>query len=408
MITDIYNYLLEQILNNQFAQGGIVIGLMTSCLYYLRVIPIGIFNMIKRKIVYSVTIIDSYDGYYSCFNQWLYDNYSKSFRNVKVKYKGYWSDNNTITRNIELEQYIDNFTFWYKGWPIMISKVVEKKESTYNKEDAEIGKFTLTTVFNIKILNDLISNVIKHDIYKKSITRKSKSYCWNNKQGWEYRKTFEYLNENNIILDDNVKSGILNKYYSWKSDKEILKLKGIDLGLTYMFYGAPGCGKSSMASLLAVINKCNIYYLNLNSVLDLDTLDRAITQIPDESILLIEEIEDVYKGREQVDPNCKIPISGLLNIMSGTIAKKNLIIILTGNSIENLDSALIRPGRIDYFAEFNKPTKELVVKYINMFYSIDCKLTDIKNLPESMAQLENWCVGNLHSYDNLINKLNNV
>lgn len=161
-----------------------------------------------------------------------------------------------------------------------------------------------------------------------------------------------------------------------------------------------------MAAALAIEHKLDVYYLNLNSITNLDVLNSAILQIGKNSILLVEEIEDVYDGREIKDPNCKVPISGLLNILSGVSHRSDLIIILTSNSIDKLDPALLRPGRIDLFVKYTDPTPELVQEYVNNFYDKSGKI-DIKTMPSSMAELENWCIANLHNYDKLINKLTN-
>lgn len=227
MITEIYNYLLEQVLHNQFAQGGIIIGLLSSSLYYLRFIPLSIYNMIKRKIVYTVYIgTDSL--YYDYFNRWLYEKYKNNFRNVKLLGDEYKSN---------LEQYVDNFIIWYKNYPIRIVKSVEKLEGANNIYQTEIGKFTLSTLFNKDIIDGLIKEVAEHTINRKIEKQKSHAYVWSNSERWNYFKTFDNVGLDSVIIQKELKDSIINAYNNWVESKAILAKKGKALGLTYFLYG---------------------------------------------------------------------------------------------------------------------------------------------------------------------------
>ena len=52
-------------------------------------------------------------------------------------------------------------------------------------------------------------------------------------------------------------------------------------------------------------------------------------------------------------------LSGLLNALDGVASQEGRILIMTTNHIEKLDSALIRPGRIDLRLELNYADSEL-------------------------------------------------
>jgi mitochondrial chaperone BCS1 len=43
-----------------------------------------------------------------------------------------------------------------------------------------------------------------------------------------------------------------------------------------------------------------------------------------------------------------VTLSGLLNVLDGFSAPENVLYVMTSNVVENLDPALLRPGRIDY------------------------------------------------------------
>lgn len=84
--------------------------------------------------------------------------------------------------------------------------------------------------------------------------------------------------------------------------------------------------------------------------------------------------------------------SGLLNALDGVAAQEGRIIFLTTNHRELLDSALIRPGRIDVEFELGLASREQIVSMFFRFHPEHKTLADVlvENLPErllSPAQL---------------------
>ena len=59
-------------------------------------------------------------------------------------------------------------------------------------------------------------------------------------------------------------------------------------------------------------------------------------------------------------------VANLLNIMDGIIAGQN-IIFLSSNEISHLDSALIRPGRVDRIEKFDYSVKEQILEIFSVF-----------------------------------------
>ena len=69
------------------------------------------------------------------------------------------------------------------------------------------------------------------------------------------------------------------------------------------------------------------------------------------SIILLEDIDGIFKGRESVqetrENRSQVTFSGLLNALDGVRSQEGRILIMTTNHRENLDPALMRPGRAD-------------------------------------------------------------
>lgn len=66
----------------------------------------------------------------------------------------------------------------------------------------------------------------------------------------------------------------------------------------------------------------------------------------------------------------KLTLSALLNILDGILETPGRIIIMTSNYPEMLDSALIRPGRIDLKVTFPYCDGDMIIELIQNFYNI--------------------------------------
>lgn len=81
-----------------------------------------------------------------------------------------------------------------------------------------------------------------------------------------------------------------------------------------------------------------------------DDLNQLLNCSDPNSIILIEDIDAIFKGRDSVQENTRgksITFSGLLNALDGVRSQEGRILIMTTNHKENLDRALLRPGRAD-------------------------------------------------------------
>jgi chaperone BCS1 len=90
------------------------------------------------------------------------------------------------------------------------------------------------------------------------------------------------------------------------------------------------------------------------------------------TIMIFEDIDCIFKERKSHDENKNsITFSGLLNALDGITSDENLICVITTNYKQNLDSALLRPGRIDYIMKFDYSTKEQIQDMYKDYTSTD-------------------------------------
>ena len=140
----------------------------------------------------------------------------------------------------------------------------------------------------------------------------------------------------------------------------------------------------------------NICLLSLSSGrIDDDDLNQKLHEAPENSIILLEDIDSIFVDRNSVLPTGmkKVSFSGLLNALDGIASQEGRITFMTTNHIEKLDPALLRPGRCDVKLEFKKATHLQMKNLFTRFYPNKPDLASkfISKMPEksvSMAELQ--------------------
>eukprot|EP00595_Chromulina_sp_UTEXLB2642_P003268 CAMPEP_0196762636 /NCGR_PEP_ID=MMETSP1095-20130614/2433_1 /TAXON_ID=96789 ORGANISM="Chromulina nebulosa, Strain UTEXLB2642" /NCGR_SAMPLE_ID=MMETSP1095 /ASSEMBLY_ACC=CAM_ASM_000446 /LENGTH=190 /DNA_ID=CAMNT_0042114047 /DNA_START=770 /DNA_END=1342 /DNA_ORIENTATION=- len=106
-----------------------------------------------------------------------------------------------------------------------------------------------------------------------------------------------------------------------------------------------------------------------------DNLYEAINSLPTNTIVVLEDIDSLFSKDRDNKNDSKITFSGLLNALDGVGSSLGQIFILTTNLIHQLDSALIRKGRVDIQVEFTYAVDEQIVDMWNSFYPSDKDLS---------------------------------
>jgi hypothetical protein len=146
----------------------------------------------------------------------------------------------------------------------------------------------------------------------------------------------------------------------------------------HLYEGPPGTGKTSVARAVAAHFGLDVWYLPLADVKKDGTLLRTITSIGSRSVLLLEDIDVVHAARERDDDN-GLTLSGVLNALDGMATPHGLLTILTTNTPEVLDEALVRPGRIDLTEHFGLAGEQMTARLISRYY--DAPLASAGGVP---------------------------
>ena len=176
---------------------------------------------------------------------------------------------------------------------------------------------------------------------------------------WEDDLSIYAQSLEDVFLPQKLKTDVVTQIDNFIASKDRYNRLARTHKTGFLLSGIPGSGKTSLIKALALKYKRPIYSLNISKTFTDDTLISLITKITDNSILIIEDIDSYFLHRKAQDVN--IGFSCLLNVLDGTFNKGGgLIVFLTCNNPDTLDSALIRPGRIDKIYEFDYPHKNEV------------------------------------------------
>ncbi|KAF5023088.1 hypothetical protein F66182_4845 [Fusarium sp. NRRL 66182] len=168
------------------------------------------------------------------------------------------------------------------------------------------------------------------------------------------RKPIRHLET--VHFDNEIKQhllGDIRNYLDPKTQKRY-QSRSMPYRRGYLFYGPPGTGKSSLSVAIAGEFGLDLYEVKIPSVATDADLEQMFQEIPPRCVVLLEDIDAVWVDRANADkngqegnnaPNCTL--SGLLNVLDGVGSVEGRIIIMTTNHPEKLDSALVRPGRVD-------------------------------------------------------------
>ena len=177
-----------------------------------------------------------------------------------------------------------------------------------------------------------------------------------------------------IYLPSKQKKAMIDDLKSFLDTKTIIKYKklGITHKRTYLFEGIPGAGKSSFIMALASHFGYNLAIISFTPKMtdnDLIRLLRSLEEKEENKVFIIfEDMDCIFKERKSHDENRNmVTFSGILNALDGITTRDNMICFITTNYKQNLDSALIRPGRVDYIMRFDYVNKEQVVDIFTTF-----------------------------------------
>uniref|UniRef100_A0A2N9IJ97 AAA+ ATPase domain-containing protein n=1 Tax=Fagus sylvatica TaxID=28930 RepID=A0A2N9IJ97_FAGSY len=205
-----------------------------------------------------------------------------------------------------------------------------RKEAPGRKPEKRFYELTFKKEFVNMVFNSYLPHILEE---ANTINEKVKIVKLHNAYTADGRRSFVYLEHpatfETLAMDPKLKQEIKDDLERFKSRKEFYKKVGKAWKRGYLLYGPPGTGKSSLVAAMANYLKFDIYDLELTSISCNSDLR-------------------------------KFTLSGLLNFIDGLWSScgDERIIVFTTNDKDQLDPALLRPGRMDKRIEMSYCTKD--------------------------------------------------
>jgi chaperone BCS1 len=317
--------------------------------------------------------------------------------------------------------------FWFEGRMFFFSRTRREKQVRSPWGESQDQVLTISCVGrNTEPIKELL-NFIKRwfltkdnnmtAIYRSAPKEERKDYAWDRQSLRPSRPmstvSLAQKEKANIVID-------INEYLHPTSSKWYAA-RGIPYRRGYLFHGPPGTGKTSLSFALAGIFGLDIYCISLMEVgLTESDLNKLFTELPRRCIVLLEDIDSAGLRRPDEPSPSKdgdtsaedsgtddgltkishptspsrsvtnppvggfkslISLSGLLNAIDGVASHEGRVLIMTTNCPEKLDSALIRPGRVDLQVPFTLATRDQTRDIFRRMYSAE---QDTKQSPTSV------------------------
>ena len=351
--------------------------------------------------------------------------------NIKFPHNEVFEDNDIIL--IPTSNTILNLTEYVK---CHIELVKESRDSGKSQRSTMIDSttitFTLTTTKTFEILTKFMHTIIDEHIKVIKLKNKTTKYI--------IKPIFSNASDPDVIelshpdrVDFNSSKSFDNLFFDGKKElikrldtfvnRDKYKTLGLPETLGLLFYGAPGTGKTSCIKAVANYLDMSLMIVPMNRIKTKKRLEELffcdrISTPQEKRIYVFEEIdcngwENIIRHRSlikeettiednsknilaekitdsvQVDKSLlkdknedKLTLGGILEIIDGLIECPGRVIIMTTNHNDQIDSALLRPGRIDMQIEFKKLRHCHIAEIYKKWYGVDLKEYSIDNIPD--------------------------
>lgn len=169
------------------------------------------------------------------------------------------------------------------------------------------------------------------------------------------------------ILPDDIINKVVANTIGIMRKAEKLKDVGVKARRGFIIQGPPGNGKSMLCNYIGRLAKeHNITFTTTDSskLEGLVANGKAVEAFSQEGIHVLDDIDTKFLAKRNSGNSTQV--AALLSALDGgDINRNNRVVILTTNErLDDMDPAIIRPGRIDFKLRIDKPSKELRAKYI--------------------------------------------
>ena len=336
-------------------------------------IPTALKNLIIGTFTYTIDLSScKWDIMMKDINR-LFPHLPKAGETYVTEYSKYYNNENTDADDAHIAV-SGNFIDWtiFNGTIIILHYDVQYNERSDHANHSMYLRClnTRKDKMNLhKLLKFLVRN---HDEYNDTNGKKYVNIIGQNFTS-ELKTNRRKLDT--IFIPVETKQQITESISKFMNGKKWYTDHSIPYHFGMMLYGPPGTGKSSIIKALTEEFDCYAYYIKQSEFLRAFTENTggwlsSLTSNSKVSFVVIEDIDRVpfcninnttkidKKDDELSSTSYSSFLGQFLNVIDGVNSPSNVIWIFTTNHIDELEPALIRPGRIDLKIEIGYITNE--------------------------------------------------
>lgn len=368
--------------HNEFASGGLLLMVIGGLGVYLRAVPEAIWNWVLLQTTMMITVKDEDESFVWVKEWFLEQPFLNKIRRVDL-------DTTTREKTVSLLPAPGKHWFFLLGRPFLVdfSRTAEATAGLYKRRESlsfrTIGR-------DQEILRKFVQQI--SDAHGKTIYKATSLFSFN--EYWNRVKGYLPKRLESTILKGTEKEDIVHDIETFLKSKNRYEHLGIPYHRGYLLFGPPGTGKTSLVSGLSQKFGMSIYLMDLKIFND-KSLVNAINNIPQQSIILFEDIDcagpvklrssELSTGADSLSELGGVTLSGLLNVLDGFRAPENVLFFMTTNHFEILDSALLRPGRVDYKLYMGEADEIQKLSLYKLFFPSSTEIEAIRFINENTA-----------------------
>lgn len=334
-ITDLISGLSE---NPYFGAGFGLFGLGAGAAILRKSLQGGII-LFRRHFMITLEV-PCRDKSYQWLLQWITKRGARKTQHLSVETSFVQKDSGHILTNYEFIPSIGQHLMWYGGTYIRIERTRESHTLDLHMgvpwETVTLTAFGRNKNLYFNILEEARMLALK-DTEGKTIMYSAMGSEWRPFGHPRKKRPID-----SVVLDRGIANSILKDCQDFINNSSWYSDRGIPYRRGYLLHGPPGCGKSSFITALAGEIEFGICLLNLSDRgLTDDRLNHLLSVAPQQSIILLEDIDAAFASREDTkqvknafDGLNRVTFSGLLNCLDGVASTEARIVFMTTNYLE--------------------------------------------------------------------------